>query len=284
MKSNRKITRIIKPIQIIEGAGVRLQRCFPSAAADHFDPFLLLDDFSNDNPEDVIKGFPWHPHRGIETVTYILDGAVNHGDSLGNSGQIGPGDVQWMTSGSGIMHEEMPQPGDGRMEGFQLWVNLPAAKKMSSPRYQDVPAASIPVVRPEAGVTIRIIAGRAGGAEGPVTGIAVDPVYLDVELSVRTGFTHPVPSGHTAMMYVLAGGVRLEADDGSQSEMSARGLVVFGDGDRIVTNASGDGAKYLLISGKPLNEPIARYGPFVMNTREEIEIALSDLRRGTFVK
>ena len=285
MSSNRQIARIIKPTQVIEGAGVKLQRSFPSASADNFDPFLLLDDFTSDNPEDYIKGFPWHPHRGIETVTYILGGVVKHGDSLGNSGEIGPGDAQWMTSGSGIMHEEMPQPGNGRMKGFQLWVNLPASKKMTTPRYQDIVSSSIPVVRPEAGVTVRVIAGNAGGESGPVTGITIDPVYLDVKLSPQAEFTHPVTSGHTAILYLFEGAVLLEAKDSdSPKEVSARELVVLGQGDQIVVGATDGGARYLLISGKPLNEPIARYGPFVMNTREEIEEALNDLRNGTFIK
>jgi redox-sensitive bicupin YhaK (pirin superfamily) len=261
MTSNRTITRVVVPAQVIEGAGVRLRRSFPVPAADHFDPFLLLDDFSSNNPVDFVRGFPWHPHRGIETMTYILDGLVKHSDSLGNTGTIGPGESQWMTAGSGIMHEEMPQPGDGRLKGFQLWVNLPAAKKMSPPLYRDVSAASIPVVHPKPGVTLRVVAGSAGGVRGPVTGIAVDPLYLDVELAPRAEFSQPAAGGHTALMYLFEGAVQSEAQGGAAPvEVTARSLAIFSGGDRIALRASNDGARGLLIAGKPLDEPIARSG------------------------
>lgn len=280
----RRVARVIQPESTSEGAGVKLKRSIATRTLDYLDPFLLFDHFGSDNPDDYIAGFPMHPHRGIETVTYMLAGAVKHRDSKGNSGIIRAGDVQWMTAGGGIMHEEMPQLEGGRLDGFQLWVNLPARLKMSAPRYQEVVAQDIPEVEREDGVRIRVIAGAVGSVGGAVKEIAADPTYLDISVPAKTSFTHPIPAGHTAFAYVFAGegnfGVTND-DDGKQ--VAAPHLVVFGDGDEIQIKTAEASVRFLLISGKPLNEPIARYGPFVMNTEEEIEQALSDLRRGTFV-
>jgi redox-sensitive bicupin YhaK (pirin superfamily) len=278
----RPIQTIIQPQPVLEGAGVRLRRSIATRRIDYVDPFLLFDHFGSDNSEDYIKGFPMHPHRGIETVTYMLSGSVRHKDSIGNAGSIGAGDVQWMTSGRGIMHEEMPTPVDGKMEGFQLWVNLPAKLKMSKPRYQEFPSAKIPVYKKENGTTVRIIAGTVEGTRGAVTDIAADPTYIDVSLPADTRFGHPVPAGHAALVYVFEG----EAWVGESSKGSAVAstqMVVLGDGDVVQITTSTQAARFLLISGKPLNEPVARYGPFVMNTEEEITQALEDIRRGTFV-
>jgi redox-sensitive bicupin YhaK (pirin superfamily) len=251
---------------------------------DYLDPFLLFDHFGSENSEDYIASFPVHPHRGIETVTYMLAGAVKHRDSSGNAGIIRAGDVQWMTAVA-IMHEEMPQLEGGRLDGFQLWVNLPARLKLTTPRYQEVSANDIPAVERNDGVRIRVIAGQVGDVHGSVKEIAADPTYLDISVPADTSFTHPIPGGHTAFAYVFAGsGVFGISKDDDGTQVTAPRLVVFDDGDQVQIGASPDGVRFLLISGKPLNEPIARYGPFVMNTDEEIEQALSDLRRGTFVK
>jgi redox-sensitive bicupin YhaK (pirin superfamily) len=246
------------------------------------DPFLLFDHFGSDDPRDYLAGFPMHPHRGIDTVTYMLAGLVDHKDSLGNAGTIGAGDVQWMTSGGGILHEEMPKPKDGKMEGFQLWVNLPARLKMSRPRYQEIPAARIPEVRRPDGVKVRVVAGEAEGVRGPVTEIAADPEYLDVTVPGGVEYVQRVPEGHAAVAYVFEGD-GVFGGDGEQVVPATR-LVIFGDGDHVRAKAAGrKHVRFLLLSGKPLREPIARYGPFVMNTQEEIEQALEDLRKGTFV-
>jgi redox-sensitive bicupin YhaK (pirin superfamily) len=275
----RSVIDLIEPIYVLEGAGVRLRRSMATRRLDYLDPFLLFDHFGSDDPEDYLAGFPMHPHRGIETVTYMLAGRVHHADSLGNSGDITAGDVQWMTSGRGIMHEEMPQPVDGKMEGFQLWVNLPARLKMSPPRYQEILAAHIPVIEREGGVRIRLVAGQVGETRGPVTEIAADPAYLDVTLLPGGRLEHPIPRGHTAFAYVFEG-----QGDFAGSEITATHLVIFGDGDLVRISAGSAGVRFLLVSGLPLGEPIARYGPFVMNTRQEIEQALRDLREGTFVQ
>ncbi|HKZ78173.1 MAG TPA: pirin family protein [Pyrinomonadaceae bacterium] len=281
----RTVARVIQPEATSDGAGVKLKRSIASQALNYLDPFLLFDHFGSENAEDYIAGFPMHPHRGIETVTYMLAGAVRHQDSAGNSGIIRAGDVQWMTAGGGIMHEEMPQLEGGRLDGFQLWVNLPARLKMTKPRYQEIPAHEIPTSAQENGIRIRIIAGRVGDISGAVKEIAADPSYLDVSLPANTSFAHPIPAGHTAFAYVFAGagvfGIT-GSDDGQK--VTAPHLVVFDDGDEVRITAAENGVRFLLISGKPLNEPIARYGPFVMNTEAEIEQALLDLRRGTFVK
>ncbi len=281
----RTVSRVITPAEVMEGAGVRLHRSFPWGEVDYLDPFLLFDDFSGDEPDDFIRGFPWHPHRGIETVTYLLKGKVKHGDSIGNAGTIGPGDAQWMTSGSGIMHEEMPQSVEGGMTGFQLWVNLPAKLKMSPPRYQDITAGEIPVVRGDDGIEVRVIAGEVEGTAGPVTEIAAQPAYLDVTLPAGGDFTHPTPPGHTVLAYVFEGGGAFGAgEDGGGETVSRRGFISFTDGDRVRVIGGVQGTRFLLLAGQPLGEPVARHGPFVMNTREEIEQALRDLRDGTFIR
>ncbi len=281
----RKVIEIIRPQTVMEGAGVRLKRSIATAALDHLDPFLLFDHFGSDNPEDYVRGFPMHPHRGIETVTYMINGNVNHQDSIGNAGTIGSGDVQWMTAGGGIMHEEMPQPAQGEMVGFQLWVNLPARLKMTKPRYQDVASSQIPSVNRADGVKIRVIAGSVDGVKGPVSEIYADPAYLDVSMPAGSLFSHPVAQGHTVFAYVFEGrGAFGAAPHTGENSVSQPGLVVFGDGDYIQADAAGGPLRFLLVSGKPLGEPIARYGPFVMNTQEEIQQALDDLRNGTFVK
>lgn len=281
----RKVAAIIQPEITSDGAGVKLKRSIASRALDYLDPFLLFDHFGSENSDDYIAGFPMHPHRGIETVTYMLAGAVKHRDSSGNSGVIRAGDVQWMTAGGGIMHEEMPQLEGGRLDGFQLWVNLPARLKMTKPRYQEIAADDIPTIDFEDGVKVRLIAGSVGKARGAVKDIAADPTYLDISVPAGTTFTHSISSGHTAFAYVFAGeGIFGMSDNDNGRQVSAPRLVVFGDGDEVKIKALKDGVRLLLISGKPLNEPIARYGPFVMNTEDEIQQALLDLRRGTFVK
>jgi quercetin 2,3-dioxygenase len=276
----RTVTNIIEPQPVIEGAGVRLKRSIGTRSLDYLDPFLLLDHFASPNREDYEAGFPLHPHRGIETVTYMLRGGVDHRDSIGNSGSIGPGDVQWMTAGGGIMHEEMPQVRPEGIDGFQLWVNLPAKLKMTRPRYQGILASEIPSVEIEGGTKIRVITGTVDGVSGPVSGIAADPVYLDVSVPAHSSFSHQITRGHTAFAYVFEGEAAFAEDS---QNISYTRLVVWGDGDEIKVTTGETPVRFLLVSGKPLNEPIARYGPFVMNTREEIEQALRDLRQGTFV-
>jgi hypothetical protein len=273
------VVDLIEPLYVLEGAGVRLRRSIATRRLDYLDPFLLFDHFGSEDPEDYLPGFPMHPHRGIETVTYMLAGKVHHADSLGNSGDITAGDVQWMTSGRGIMHEEMPQPVKGKMEGFQLWVNLPARLKMTTPRYQEVVAESIPVLSPEEGVHIRLVAGQVIGTIGPVTEIAADPTYMDVTLDSGCRFEHPIHRGHTAFAYLFEG-----QGNFAGSEIDATHLIVLGDGDFLQVTAGASGARFVVASGLPLGESIARYGPFVMNTRQEIEQALRDLREGTFVQ
>jgi redox-sensitive bicupin YhaK (pirin superfamily) len=275
----RKIAKIITPQAVVEGAGVRLKRSIATRTLDYLDPFLLLDHFQSTNPADYEAGFPLHPHRGIETVTYLLAGAVRHRDTLGNSGEIGAGDVQWMTAGRGIMHEEMPQVRPEGVAGFQLWVNLPAKLKMSAPRYQNISAHEIPVLRTES-ATIRVIAGTVDGVSGPISGIAADPAYLDVEVFPRANFVHPVARGHTAFAYVFQGSAKFGA--GEQKRIDHPRLLVWTDGDTLEVKAEENPVRFLLVSGQPLHEPVARYGPFVMNTREEIEQTLEELEQGTF--
>ena len=280
----RKVLEIVEPQPVVEGAGVRLKRVFPTGALDYPDPFLLFDHFGSDNPDDYLAGFPMHPHRGIETVTYMLTGAVHHKDSIGNSGVIEAGDVQWMTAGGGIMHEEMPQQREGRMAGFQLWVNLPARLKMTRPRYQEFASDQIPEVTREDGVKLRVIAGVLDGVQGPVTEIAADPVYLDVTLPANASFSHAIQRGHTALAYVFEGeGTFGITGEGDGETVSSPQLIVFDDGDYFEARADGGSVRFLVMSGKPSYEPIVRYGPFVMNTQEEIQQALRDLRDGTFV-
>ena len=279
MSQQRSVEGIIEPQPVVEGAGVRLKRSIGTRTLDYLDPFLLLDHFGSSRPEDYEAGFPFHPHRGIETVTYMLRGVVDHRDTLGNSGSIGPGDVQWMTAGGGIMHEEMPRVSPEGIDGFQLWVNLPAKLKMTRPRYQGISSTEIPDVEIEGGIRIRVITGAIDDVKGPVSDIAADPTYLDVTVPPNSSFTREVARGHTAFAYVFEG----EASFDEDRKISHTRLAVWGDGDfvRVVTDENA--VRFLLVSGKPLNEPVARYGPFVMNTRDEIEQALRDLRAGTFV-
>ena len=282
MQTNQRlVTQSITPIQVLEGAGVLLKRSIATRTLDYLDPFLLLDHFGSDDPAEYLAGFPMHPHRGIETVTYMLAGQVSHRDSLGNAGMIGAGDVQWMTAGRGIMHEEMPEPFNGKMEGFQLWVNLPAKLKMTSPRYQDIHSADIPEIELPAGVKIRLIAGHYGNLSAAVTDIYADPSYLDVYLPPETIFNHPVPAEHAVFAYLFRGKGHFGA---AASTAVAPQLIIFGAGENVKVQASTEGARFLLVSGLPLGEPIARYGPFVMNTRAEIEQTLKELRDGTFIK
>ncbi len=280
MNNLRTISQIIDPQNAIEGAGVKLRRSIAPRVSNEFDPFLLFDHFAfNDPVEGPIRGFPMHPHRGIETVTYMLEGSVNHRDSLGNSGLIGPGDVQWMTSGRGILHEEMPRRGsNGTIYGFQLWVNLPARLKMGEPRYQEVNAETIPTYEKD-GVKIRVVVGTVESVTGPVKEIAASPLYLDVQMAPDTEWTLPVESGHTAVAYVFEG----EGVFSLQTVASVR-LVKFTDGECIQVKTENNPVRFMLIAGAPFKEPIVPYGPFVMNTIEEIQQTLQELRNGTFVK
>ncbi|TNF46230.1 pirin family protein, partial [bacterium] len=285
---------------VMEGAGVHLHRALGFSETPLFDPFLLLDDFRSDTPEHYLKGFPWHPHRGIETITYVLTGDVEHGDSMGNKGDITSGDVQWMTAGSGIIHQEMPK-GDakGVMEGFQLWANLPASQKMMDPRYRDVKSEQIPRVTLENGTEIRIICGQVGDVTGPVTDIVIEPEYLDVTVPANTTYIHPTKYGHTVFAYVIDGHGYFcpeklpfthEVQGSNYFDMNPdpmvgnRTLVLFNDGDGVYISTGDEPIRFLLISGKPLGEPIAWYGPIVMNTREELKIAFEEYEKGTFVK
>ncbi len=279
-----KVKAVWKSKPTLEGAGVHLRRAFGfSQDPTMVDPFLLLDDFRSRNPEEYVKGFPWHPHRGMETITYMLDGSVIHGDSMGNSGEIGAGDVQWMTAGSGIIHQEMPK-GDaaGKMGGFQLWANLPAAAKMTTPRYQEIRRHQIPVVTLESGVRIRIICGIVAGERGPVREIVIDPEYLDIEIPPHTDFRHPVKRGHTVLAYIFHGKLVLPSEKPIRVEDGT--LIAFEAGDEAAFVTDNESARFLLISGKPIKEPIAWQGPIVMNTEEELRIAFTEYRNGTFIK
>jgi redox-sensitive bicupin YhaK (pirin superfamily) len=298
--SIRPVKRIIESKPTIEGAGVRLRRAFGFGDTDEYDPFLLFDDFRNDVPGDYLAGFPWHPHRGIETITYVLAGTVEHGDSLGNRGSMAAGDIQWMTAGRGILHQEMPK-GDpqGRMHGFQLWANLPASMKMTAPRYQDVLSRDVPEVTDDDGTKVRIICGDFWGQRGPVDGIAADPRYLDVWVPPGKRKSLPVEMGRHGFAYVFAGsgsfrdasaprGVLTETTDGSdriqREQTGNRSLVLFDRGDEVTVQAGDEGIRFLLVSGKPIEEPVAWHGPIVMNTQAEIRQAMSDLRNGTFIR
>ncbi len=299
--SIRPVKRIVQSTPTLEGAGVKLRRAFGFGATDEFDPFLLLDDFRNDRPEDYLAGFPWHPHRGIETITYVLAGTVDHGDSLGNKGTLGAGDVQWMTAGSGILHQEMPHgDGQGRMHGFQLWANLPSRLKMTAPRYQDVEAASIPEVVDDDGTKARIICGDFWGKRGPVEGVAADPRYLDITVPPGRRKTLPVENTRHAFAYVFAGagtfadasrpvGVLTEKETPAgetvvRETTGNRSLVLFDSGDEMTVQAGEEGIRFLLVSGQPIQEPVAWYGPIVMNTRQELQQAVAELNNGTFIK
>lgn len=276
----RQVVRKIIPQWVSEGAGVRLRRSIATPTLDYLDPFLLFDHFGSEDPQDYLAGFPMHPHRGIETVTYMLAGKVSHQDSMGNQGTIQAGDVQWMTAGGGIMHEEMPGSEEGRMEGFQLWVNLPASHKMMPPRYQEIRAEDIPLVERPDGTRIRVIAGEVDGVRGPVTEVLADPTYLDVTVPLGVTARFSIPTGHTAFVYVFSGAGRI----GGQDVDEAPHLLVLGEGDLMEATGLYTALRFLLVMGHPLGEPIARYGPFVMNTQEEIRQALQDLRNGTFVQ
>lgn len=281
----RRVERAITPQWVIEGAGVRLRRSIATQELDYLDPFLLLDDFGSLQSENFVRGFPMHPHRGIETVTYMITGFVEHRDSIGNSGRIGPGDVQWLTAGRGIMHEEMPKPGLRGMSGVQLWVNLPANLKMTRPHYQEIASDRVPEVLNVDGARIRVIAGHSDGVRGAVSGTAGEPTYLDVSLPSGARFSHPVVPGHTAFAYLLEGDGSFGIANGDRgTPAGAPKLLVLGDGETFAARASAEGARFLLVSGRPLHEPVARYGPFVMNTREEIQQALQELRAGTFTR
>jgi redox-sensitive bicupin YhaK (pirin superfamily) len=300
--SIRPVKRIIESKPTMEGAGVKLRRAFGFGDTSELDPFLLFDDFRKDRPDDYSAGFPWHPHRGIETITYVLAGSVDHGDSLGNRGSMGAGDVQWMTAGRGIMHQEMPH-GDpqGRMHGFQLWANLPSSLKMTAPRYQDVKSGEIPEIVDDDGTRVRVICGDFWGRKGPVEGVAADPRYLDVFVPPGKRKTLPVETGRHAFAYVFEGsgsfrsasqpfGVLTEKDDGNGAETlirestGNRSLVLFDSGDEVTVQAGDEGIRFLLVSGKPIEEPVAWYGPIVMNTQAELQSAVAELRNGTFIK
>jgi len=283
----------------MEGAGVKLRRAFGFGETTEFDPFLLFDDFRNERPDDYLAGFPWHPHRGIETITYVLAGTVDHGDSLGNRGSLGAGDIQWMTAGRGIMHQEMPQ-GDaqGRMHGFQLWANLPASLKMTTPRYQDIQSGDVPEVVDDDGTRVRVLCGDFWGKKGPVEGVAADPSYLDISVAPGRKKRLQVETSRHAFAYVFAGsgtfrdasaprGVRTEAVGdaaGPGHETGNRSLVLFDRGDEVVVQAGEMGIRFLLVSGKPIEEPVAWYGPIVMNTEAELRQAYTELRQGTFIR
>jgi len=298
--ATRKISKVLKSRPTIEGAGVHLRRAFGYSQVPMFDPFLLLDDFRSDDPEHYINGFPWHPHRGIETITYVLQGDVEHGDSMGNKGVISAGDVQWMTAGSGIIHQEMPK-GDpkGRMYGFQLWANLPRSHKMMGPRYRDVKSRQIPEVTVENGTRIRIICGKVGGTIGPVQDIVIDPEYLDVSVPARSKFVHSTQCGHTVFAYVIEGkGYFCKERKPFSYEMEGvnyfdmqrdpfvdnGSLVLFDDGDQVMVTTEADPVRFLLIAGRPIAEPVAWYGPIVMNTNEELQTAFDEYSKGTFIK
>jgi redox-sensitive bicupin YhaK (pirin superfamily) len=299
--SIRPVKKVIQSKPTLEGAGVHLRRAFGFGDTKEFDPFLLLDDFRNDNPEEYLAGFPWHPHRGIETITYVLAGEVDHGDSLGNKGTLGAGDVQWMTAGSGIMHQEMPR-GDakGRMHGFQLWANLPRSLKMTAPRYQDIKAADIPEVIDDDGTKVRVITGDFWSKVGPVEGVAADPRYLDISVPPGKKKTFKVEVDRHAFAYIFAGsgafasaskpfGVLTEKQvDGEEvvfrEQTGNRSLIVFDRGDEVTVQAGEEGIRFLLVSGRPIEEPVAWYGPIVMNTQAELQQAVRELQNGTFIR
>ncbi|HVP37760.1 MAG TPA: pirin family protein [Candidatus Saccharimonadales bacterium] len=301
--SIRPVRRLVRAKPTVEGAGVRLRRAFGFGGTSDYDPFLLLDDFRSDRPEDYLAGFPWHPHRGIETITYVLAGTVEHGDSMGNRGAIAAGDVQWMTAGSGIIHQEMPKGDpDGRMHGFQLWANLPSALKMTAPRYQEVQAGEIPEVTDDDGTRVRVVCGSFWGTAGPVDGIAADPIYIDVSVPPGQRKTLPVETTRHAFAYVFSGAGKFCNASGPlavptesvgwwadpktppPTEADNRSLVLFDRGDEVTVQAGEEGIRFLLVSGKPLQEPVAWYGPIVMNTQEQLRQAFEELQQGTFLK
>jgi hypothetical protein len=300
MRKLRKIKTVSKSRPTVEGAGVHLKRAFGYYQVPHFDPFLMLDDFRSNDPSKYLPGFPWHPHRGIETITYMLLGHAEHGDSLGNKGDITSGDVQWMTAGSGIIHQEMPKGDEaGRMGGFQLWANLPAYQKMMKPRYRDVRREQIPEVTLDGGVKVKIICGKVKGTQGPVRDIVIDPEYLDVSMPAGSNFTHPIEDGHNVFAYVVGGrGYFDDVRDSFGHEViggnyfdldrqcvcDSESLILYGDGDHVYITASEEPLRFLLVSGRPLGEPVAWYGPIVMNSQDELRTAFEEYRNGTFIK
>ncbi len=300
MSTTRKIRKVIKSKPTIEGAGVHLKRVFGNSEVPLFDPFLLLDDFRNTDPYEYIKGFPWHPHRGIETITYVLAGDVEHGDSMGNKGVITSGDIQWMTAGNGIIHQEMPKGDDnGVMEGFQLWANLPRSRKMMEPRYRDIKSSQVPEVVTKSGAKIKVICGTVEGIQGPVRDIVIEPEYLDVTVPALSEFVHMTPRGHTVFAYVI-GGKGIFCNEKNPFAYDVEGVnyfdmqrdryirngtaVLFDHGDQVTVVAQGEPVRFLLISGRPIGEPVAWYGPIVMNTEEELRVAFEEYRDGTFIK
>jgi len=300
MEKVRRINKIVKSKPTIEGAGVHLKRAFGFTQVPMLDPFLLLDDFHSNDPADYIKGFPWHPHRGIETITYVLHGKVEHADSMGNKGVISSGDIQWMTAGSGIIHQEMPKgQTDGLMWGFQLWANLPASHKMMDPRYRDVKSNQIPEVTLDKGIKAKIISGLVKGVKGPVQDVVIDPEYLDMSVPAESNFSHLVKRGHTVFAYVVEGQGYFDLERDSYAYevegtnyfdfkreclLGAGNLIIFDDGDEVVITTSEKPVRFLLVSGKPIKEPVAWYGPIVMNTQEELRTAFEEYQNGTFIK
>jgi redox-sensitive bicupin YhaK (pirin superfamily) len=300
MRKVRKIRKVYKSKPTIEGAGVHLKRAFGFYQVPSLAPFLLLDDFHSDHPGDYLRGFPWHPHRGIETITYVLYGKVEHGDSMGNKGTISPGDVQWMTAGSGIVHQEMPKgQKDGLMWGFQLWANLPASHKMMDPRYRDIRRSQIPETTLEQGVKVKIICGEVNGVKGPVKDIVIDPEYLDITVPSKTNFKYPVKRGHTVFAYVIEGKGYFDQDRDSYAYeaeganyfdfkrdcfMNPETLILFDEGEEVAISTEDKPVRFLFVSGKPIGEPVAWYGPIVMNTQEELRIAFEEYQNGTFIK
>jgi redox-sensitive bicupin YhaK (pirin superfamily) len=300
MNQTRKILQVYKSKPTLEGAGVHLKRAFGFSEEGVFDPFLLLDDFRSDNPEHYVKGFPWHPHRGIETITYVLQGDVEHGDSMGNKGDIGSGDIQWMTAGSGIIHQEMPKgDANGIMQGFQLWANLPASHKMMHPRYQEIKNSEIPEIVLDNNVRIKIICGEVQGTKGPVRDIMIEPEYLDITIPAKTKYVHPTRPGHTVFVYVIGGrGYFCKEKNPFSYEIQGinyfdldrkpyatnEDLILLGDGNFVEVSTESESVRFLLVSGQPLGEPIAWAGPIVMNTREELRIAFEEYQNGTFTK
>ncbi len=300
MTNPRKIRKVMKSMPTIEGAGVHLKRAFGFQHVPELDPFLLLDDFHSEKPEEYSMGFPWHPHRGIETITYVLQGEVRHEDSMGNKGVIRPGELQWMTAGNGIIHQEMPQGDKNKtLWGFQLWANLPASHKMMNPRYREIKSSQVPELFMEKGLKIRIICGELNGIEGPVQEIVTDPEYLDVTVPADETFSHITVPGYTVFAYVIEGSGNFDRekdpctfevegerylDLAEDCGISKETLVLYGDGDSIEVTAGDRGVRFLLVSGKPIGEPVAWYGPIVMNTQEELKTAFEEYRKGTFIK
>lgn len=277
MATSRTVKNIVPAVRTQEGAGVFIWRSIGKPDIPELDPFLLLDSFGTDNPDDYIAGFPDHPHRGFETVTYMIEGSMRHKDSTGGEGLLGPGSIQWMTAGRGIVHSEMPEQQEGKMQGFQLWVNLPAADKMCPPRYQDIDPSDVPVTTTESGATIRVLAGTANDVTGPISGVSVDPLYIDVALEAGGAHTQTIQTGHTAFIYTFDGAIEVNG-----TQVGLNQLALLSDGDSIDLSSE-TGGRAILVAGKPIGEPIARYGPFVMNTDEEIQEAISDFQSGNFV-